>query len=130
MASETDDPCGPPYRGYHDIGGLPGGPVARAEYPFDDWQKLSEAIRGALEQKNRTVSLDEIRRVFESFGAPLYETLGFYERRAEALTILLTEKDIVTREEVEARMTTLATGRGLVVDHARRTVLQAPGQET
>lgn len=122
----TDDPGkGPPYRGYHDIGGLPGGPVACVERPFDDWQKLSEAIRGALEQKNRTVSLDEIRRVFESFGEDLYATLGFYERRAEALTILLTEKEVVTREEVLARMDAIAGSRGRRVDHVARTV-EAP----
>lgn len=112
----------PPFRGYHDIGGLPGGPVACVERPFDDWQKLSEAIRGALEQKNRTVSLDEIRRVFESFGDDLYETLGFYERRAEALTILLAEKDIVTRAEVCARMDEIAAMRGQRVDHTAKRV--------
>jgi hypothetical protein len=116
---------GPPYRGYHDIGGLPGGPVACVERPFDDWQKLSEAIRGALEQKNRMVSLDEIRRVFESFGEHLYETLGFYERRAEALTILLAEKDVVTRAEVQERMDAIAALRGQRVDHERRTVESA-----
>lgn len=113
---------GPRYRGYHDIGGLPAGPVVCVERPFDDWQKLSEAIRGALEQKNRTVSLDEIRRVFESFGEDLYETLGFYERRAEALTILLAEKEIVTVDEVRARMEAIAGSRGQVVDHAARSV--------
>lgn len=110
------------YRGYHDIGGLPGGPVQRVERPFEDWQKLSEAMRGALEQKNRTVSLDEIRRVFESFGEDLYETLGFYERRAEALTILLAEKDIVTVAEVRERMDAIAAARGQRVDHGARTV--------
>lgn len=112
----------PPYRGYHDIGGLPGGPVTCAERPFDDWQKLSEAIRGALEQKNRTVSLDEIRRVFESFGDQLYESLGFYERRAEALTILLSEKGVVSIEEVQARMDALGVIRGMRVDHANKRV--------
>lgn len=110
------------YRGYHDIGGLPGGPVQCVERPFEDWQKLSEAIRGALEQKNRTVSLDEIRRVFESFGEELYETLGFYERRAEALTILLAEKGIVSVAEVRDRMDAIAALRGQRVDHAARNV--------
>ncbi|WP_439572671.1 nitrile hydratase [Phreatobacter sp.] len=110
------------YRGYHDIGGLPGGPVQCVERPFEDWQKLSEAIRGALEQKDRSVSLDEIRRVFESFGEDLYETLGFYERRAEALTILLAEKDIVAVDEVRQRMDAIAAMRGLKVDHVARTV--------
>lgn len=112
----------PPYRGYHDIGGLPGGPVACVEREFEDWQKLAEAIRGALEQKNRTVSLDEIRRVFESFGQDLYETLGFYERRAEALAILLAEKEIVSRSELEARMEAIAAARGQRVDHVAKTV--------
>jgi nitrile hydratase subunit beta len=112
----------PRYRGYHDIGGLPAGPVVCVERPFDDWQKLSEAIRGALEQKNRTVSLDEIRRVFESFGEDLYQTLGFYERRAESLTLLLAEKEIVTVDEVRARMEAIADVRGQAVDHDAKTV--------
>lgn len=110
-------------RGYHDIGGMAAGAVCKDEYPFADWQKLSEAIRGALEAKNRTVSLDEIRRVFETFGEDLYSTLGFYERRAEALTRLLDEKGIVSADEVRARMDALAAARGQTVDHAALTVV-------
>lgn len=119
----------PPYRGYHDIGGLPGGPIQQDEHSFADWQKLSEAIRGALEQKDRCVSLDEIRRAFESFGEPLYETLGFYERRAEALTLLLDEKGLVDRAGVLARMDVLAAERGQRVDHAAKTVIRPLGTE-
>ncbi len=115
-------------RGYHDIGGGIAGPVCKDEFPFADWQKLSEAIRGAMEAKNRSVSLDEIRRVFETFGEDLYSTLGFYERRAEALTILLDEKGIVSSSDVKARMAEIATSRGQVVDHAARTVVQAAGR--
>jgi len=112
----------PPFRGYHDIGGLPGGPVRPDEYPFEEWQLLSEAIRNALDQKNRMVSIDEIRRVFEGFGKELYETLGFYERRAEALAVLLEEKDVITRAELTARMDAIAEARGQVVNHAARSV--------
>jgi hypothetical protein len=110
----------PRYRGYHDIGGLPGGPIAVQEFPFEDWQKLSEAIRGALETKYGVVSLDELRRGFESFGHDLYESLGFYERRAEALTRLLAEKDIVTLAEVHARMEKIAAIRDQLVDHEHK----------
>jgi hypothetical protein len=113
-------------RGYHDIGGGTGGPVCKDEFPFADWQKLSESIRGALEAKNRSVSLDEIRRVFETFGEDLYSTLGFYERRAEALTFLLDEKNIVSSGDVKARMEAIAASRGQVVDHAAKTVRSAP----
>lgn len=112
----------PPFRGYHDIGGLPGGPVEQQEYGFADWQKLSEAIRGALEHKDRSVSLDEIRRVFESFGSKLYDSLGFYERRAEALAALLNEKGILPRDVLEQRMTAIAAARGQTVDHPGRSL--------
>ena len=111
-----------PYRGYHDIGGRPAGAVVKDEYAFADWQKLSEAIRGALEAKGRIVSLDEIRRVFESFGEDLYNTLGFYERRAEALTVLLDEKGIVPRAAVLARMEAIAAMECRQVDHAAKAV--------
>jgi hypothetical protein len=104
-------------RGYHDIGGGVAGPICKDEYPFTDWQKLSEAIRGALEARNKTVSLDEIRRVFETFGEDLYSTLGFYERRAEALTQLLDEKGIVSATDVKSRMDAIASARGQTVDH-------------
>jgi hypothetical protein len=108
--------------GYHDIGGQPAGAVERQEFPFKPWHKQSEALRGLLEAKGRLVSLDEIRRVFETFGKPLYESLGFYERRAEALTRLLDEKGLVAAREVRARMDALAAARGLVVDHDARSV--------
>ena len=110
------------YRGYHDIGGEPAGAVAKEEHPFADWQKLSEAIRGALEAKGRIVSLDEIRRHFESFGEELYGTLGFYERRAEALTRLLDEKGVIPAAAVYARMEEIAAARCQTVDHATKTL--------
>lgn len=112
----------PPFRGYHDIGGLPGGPVVQDERPFEDWQKLSEAIRNALDQKHQMVSLDELRRMFESFGKPLYERLGFYERRAEALAQLLDEKGVIGRAELQARMDAIAGSRGQLVDHVAKAV--------
>ncbi len=115
----TEAPAQP---GYHDIGGRTAGPVERLEMPFKPWHKQSEAIRGVLEAKGRLVSLDEIRRVFETFGKPLYDSLGFYERRAEALTRLLDEKGIVAAREVRARMEAIAAARGLVVDHDARTL--------
>jgi len=111
--------------GYHDIGGLSAGRLCREEHPFSDWQKLSEALRGALEANGRMVSLDEIRRVFETFGAGLYETLGFYERRTEALALLLDEKGILPLGEVRARMEAIAAMRGQSVDHAAKSVTDA-----
>jgi hypothetical protein len=112
----------PPYRGYHDIGGLPGGPVIQDEHLFEGWQALSESIRGALTARGHNVTLDELRRSFESFGVDLYKKLGFYERRTEALCRLLAEKGFFSVEEVHARMEQLAAARGQAVDHAAKTV--------
>ncbi len=109
-------------RGYHDVGGRPAGPVEKTTHPFQPWQKTGEAMRVALELKSRLVSLDELRRGFESFGAELYSSLGFYERRAEALTVLLDEKGVLRRDEIVARMREIAAGRGQSVDVATRTV--------
>lgn len=94
-----------PNRNYHDIGGLPAGPVTRDEPPWQHWEKEVEAIRNLLGDGNRRlVSLDEMRRGFETFGESLYASLGFYERRLEAMLRILEEKGVVARDEVERRV--------------------------
>lgn len=113
------------FRGYHDIGGRPAGPIVKDSFPFEDWQRRGEAMRVALERKNALISLDELRRGFETFGEELYSTLGFYERRAESFVMLLEEKGILRRDEAEARMDALAREAGRTVDHASRTVSEA-----
>ncbi len=111
-----------PYRGYHDVGGRPAGPIEKIERPFLPWQKQSEGMRIALEARTQLVSLDELRRAFETFGEELYSTLGFYERRAEALTVILDEKGVLTRAEIEARMVEIAHAEGRMVDFGARSV--------
>ena len=70
--------------GYHDIGGLPAGPIPQVELPFQHWEKQAEAIRNLLgDGSRRLVSLDEIRHGFESFGLDKYQAFSFYRRRLE-----------------------------------------------
>lgn len=100
-------------KGYHDIGGEPAGRAERIEAPWLYWQKLSEALRNLLGDKQRNlVSVDEVRRVFETFGTEKYNA-GFYERRTEAMTALLVEKGVLTREEIEARIASIAARAGV-----------------
>jgi hypothetical protein len=47
------------------------------------------------------LSLDEMRRGFESFGEDKYKALSFYRRRLEAMIDILVEKDVICREELE-----------------------------
>jgi nitrile hydratase subunit beta len=92
-------------RGYHDIGGDPAGPVPQEELPWLHWEKQVEAVRNLLgDSMRRFVSLDEMRRGFESFGAEKYKALSFYRRRLEAMIDILEEKGVVTRKELEGQL--------------------------
>ena len=89
-------------KGYHDVGGDAAGEIPMVELPWLHWEKQVEAIRGLLgDGTRRIVSLDEVRRGFESFGAEKYNTLSFYRRRLEAMTDILIEKGIVSRTELD-----------------------------
>ncbi|WP_299649850.1 SH3-like domain-containing protein [uncultured Tateyamaria sp.] len=89
-------------RGYHDVGGDPAGAIPQVELPWLHWEKQVEAIRGLLgDGTRRIVSLDEVRRGFESFGIDKYNEFSFYRRRLEAMTDILIEKGVVTRAELE-----------------------------
>ncbi|MFY7855370.1 MAG: hypothetical protein ACOVQT_04465 [Rubrivivax sp.] len=91
--------------GYHDIGGLPAGPIPRVELPFQHWEKQAEAIRNLLgDGSRRLVSLDEIRHGFESFGLDKYQAFSFYRRRLEAMIDTLESKGLLTREEFEQEL--------------------------
>ena len=90
-------------RGYHDIGGDEAGDVPKTELPWMHWEKQTEAMRNLLgDGTRRIISLDEMRRGFESFGEDRYKKFSFYRRRLEAMLDILTEKEILTRAELDA----------------------------
>lgn len=92
-------------KGYHDVGGDPAGEIPKQDLPWLHWEKQVEAIRGLLgDGTRRIVSLDEVRRGFESFGVEKYNKLSFYRRRLEAMTDILIEKGVITRAELEAQI--------------------------
>mgnify|MGYP001793575865 FL=1 len=96
-------------RGYHDVGGDTAGEIPKVELPWLHWEKKVEAIRGLLgDGTRRIVSLDEVRRGFESFGIEKYNALSFYRRRLEAMTDILVEKGVLSRQELDAAV---ASGR-------------------
>jgi hypothetical protein len=89
-------------RGYHDGGGDKAGEIPKEQLPWLHWEKQVEAIRGLLgDGTRRIVSLDEVRRGFESFGIDKYNSLSFYRRRLEAMTNILVEKNIITQQELD-----------------------------
>lgn len=101
MSAGTD-----PRRGYHDIGGTPGGgPVDPRVTEAKPWEKLSVAIGNALGRGGtKVICTDETRRSREEMGERLYNELGYFEKGIEATSRLLIEKGVFTREELESRM--------------------------
>ncbi len=95
-------------RGYHDIGGDPAGPIPQINPPWTEWEKRVEAIRNLLgDSTRRIVSLDEMRRGFESFGIDKYKALSFYRRRLEAMVDILVEKGVLAPGELAAKVSAI-----------------------
>lgn len=82
--------------------------MPQVELPWTEWEKRVEAIRNLMgDSTRRLVSLDEMRRGFESFGIEKYKALSFYRRRIEAMIDILEEKGVLTREELDAKRAAL-----------------------
>lgn len=94
-----------PGRGYHDLGGLAGGPVDPAVTTAKPWEKLSVVLGNVLGSKGKKlICTDETRRTREEMGVELYNRLGYFERGIESLRALLTEKGVLDNAEIERRM--------------------------
>ncbi len=92
-------------RGYHDIGGLAGGPIDRSGHDVTLSEKRVDALIILLgDDKRRLMRVDELRRAIESLGADAYDTLSYYERWISAITHILVEKGVLTRAEIDRRV--------------------------
>ena len=88
----------------HDMGGLGGNPMEFADHDAEPWQKMVTAIRAALgDEPLSLMRVDELRRAIEDLDEQEYD-LPYFERWAEAMINLMEEKDLLTRDEVTARM--------------------------
>ena len=94
-----------PGRGYHDLGGLDGGPIDTDITQAKPWEKLAVVVGNALGAKGaKVVCTDEVRRMREEMGADLYNRLGYFEKGIESLRRLLVEKGAIDQQELERRM--------------------------
>lgn len=100
-------------RGYHDVGGLPAGPVDPSHHEERPWQKLMVALSNVLGTRGRgLVSVHEGRRAREELGADVYNRLEYFERSAQVTANLLVEKGLLTHEEIENRIAELRDKAG------------------
>ncbi|MEO0760425.1 MAG: nitrile hydratase [Pseudomonadota bacterium] len=89
----------------NDIGGDRAGAVPTEAVAVKHWEQESDALRKVM---GAHVSLDELRRAMEDLPQETYDA-GFFARRIEAMAVLLVEKGVLTRGEIEARKADLAT---------------------
>ena len=82
------------------MGGSPAGPIEIDQHEVEDWERLADAVNGALGGKGLQTT-DQHRRAIE--GLENYRDLSYYERWASATERLLVEKGILTEAEIDGR---------------------------
>jgi hypothetical protein len=97
--------------GVNDLGGSPGGPIDKSRHEIEDWERLADAVTIVLDKKGIKTT-DEHRRAQESLSPEQYEALSYYERWVAATELLLVEKGVLTREEIDAKAKVLQKGWG------------------
>ncbi len=97
-----------PGRGHHDMGGLAAGKVGRTEHDHALWEKRVDAMMVLLSDKKRgLMNTDMLRRGIESLPPDAYDRMSYYERWIHSIATMMLERGVVTREELDARMTRL-----------------------
>ena len=82
------------------MGGSHAGPIVRDQHEVEDWERLADAVNGALEGRGLQTT-DQLRRAIESLEN--YRDLSYYERWVAATERLLVEKGVLTSEEIDER---------------------------
>jgi len=75
-------------RAVHDVGGLDLGPIDRTEHEPSYYEQR----------------VDALRRTIEDYAQQEYDGTGYYDRWVRALRNLLVEQEVLTRDEIEARV--------------------------
>ena len=92
-------------RAAHDVGGLDFGPIDRHEHDVALWEKRVDAMLILLIGKKKgAFAIDAMRRAIEDYGQQEYDRTTYYEKWARAIRNLVVEQEILTKDEIEARM--------------------------
>jgi nitrile hydratase len=107
--------------GIHDMGGMHGfGRVQREtnEPVFHaEWEGRVFGLSGAC-RAQQLFNIDESRHGIERMAPVDYLASSYYERWLERTVLLLVEKGVITREELERRMARLTSGPDPAPPHA------------
>lgn len=87
----------------HDVGGLDFGAVDMEEHDLALWERRVDAMINLMAQKG-AFKVDGMRRVIESYGEQEYDATTYHEKWVRALRNLLVEQDIISRDELTAKL--------------------------
>ena len=93
-------------RAMHDLGGvepMASAAIDREEHALTQFDKNVDALLYLLSAR-KMIRVDELRRTIESFTPLQYAQLSYYEKWLQAMTNLMVEKGVLTREEIEAKV--------------------------
>jgi hypothetical protein len=91
-------------RGYHDLGGMPGGPIDRVEHDAALWEKRTHALLNLLAEQ-KVITVDELRHGIETLGEAEYARLSYYQRWIESIARALVQRGVLTTEELGRKLT-------------------------
>jgi hypothetical protein len=99
-------------RAVHDIGGLDFGLIDRDEHDPALWEKRVDAMMIVLYAKKGLFTVDAMRRVIEDYGQQTYDQIGYYDKWVRALRNLMVEQDILSKDEINAKIASVKAAQG------------------
>lgn len=90
--------------GPHDLGGMAAGRIDKSEHEVTFWEQRVDAMVYLLFKKGMVTDWSQIRHRIESLGPEIYDKLSYYERWAGAVGALLLEQGVLSKEELEQRI--------------------------
>ena len=94
-------------RSHHDMGGLKGPRVKRAEHDYEAWERRIDAMHvllWGLKGTKKYFTVDEHRRAIEMLPPEAYDALRYYEKWVVALAQCLVQRGVLTTEELARKM--------------------------
>ncbi len=100
--------------GAHDLGGLPGGQIDRAEHDAAFWEQRVDAMVMLMMWKGVLKDAAQLRQGIEALEPDVYEKLSYYERWAGSAAYNAIRTGLVTEEELERRIEEVRARKGAV----------------
>lgn len=94
-------------RRWHDMGGLPAGPVTPETHDYALWEKRVDALM-VLASAEGLMTVDGLRRALEDIGPDAFERMSYYERWIAAIAQTLLEAGAFTVADLNAKMEAVA----------------------